>query len=733
MSIPDELSDRSEDIDQELLLNNNVKFKETGDKNLVQGDRSISALRSEEESDMSIPEELSEVDFESHEGPLELYTGPGSLDKSAEEHKSDINKNHLSLLKIGEEEYKAPFHKETTALENIPTSNIDDENFQSNFDEKKDAINHYGENPEEENKHESRLSQDSKGNYSFGITISSKDAKVETKLRKSKSNNQSITFQSFVKPHRMSTYFDEQQEKLSPESKYIKYDKHSMNINLLESSNAESKMTAQSSLSRKREKSRLKSRLKNYSRKIKYRPVAKARAKATKDAIRVKNILSTSNRSSRRINMKQQYENWIKFKSANKSAFFGTSDDCFYENNTKDLQKYSMDNRVNFVQSGDQGMVADFNLQPYLLKTCRNKGKKDPTKPKAFRKLEELTRLSLKASHPPNDYKNSMQYNFLKKVQKNYKKIEKSLNNKKWCSSSLMEMRDLQRSQSKKKMQIRLELCNTKIPQRIKLERKRSLLSRRSQDLASGITRRKILAITEGLSSNGFISYPNFLRVLNDLKLTSFCGNDAAQEILEHYNFSSSQSQDQQELPAEIQEFLKEQQFCKQLWNRMNQFLFNFIDSIILIDVLEIFMTKQEQAAINEFDNYVQGISKTTDISPGDIAENLKRNRDLEVKEIWTTKRIFKYFLKKKPANYHDKGYFGPYAARRMTRIYAEHKKEYSFSPRIIRKKGLDYLQKRHLSLLESGLFEDLNDLLLKELHKVKSIQLEESPEVTGG
>lgn len=96
-------------------------------------------------------------------------------------------------------------------------------------------------------------------------------------------------------------------------------------------------MTAQSSLSRKREKSRLQSRLKNYSRKIKYRPVAKTRAKATKDAIRVKNILSTSHRSSGRIDMKQQYENWIKFKSANKSAFFGTSDDCFYENSTKGM------------------------------------------------------------------------------------------------------------------------------------------------------------------------------------------------------------------------------------------------------------------------------------------------------------------------------------------------------------------------------------------------------------
>lgn len=73
---------------------------------------------------------------------------------------SDINMNHLSLLKIEEEESKAPFNKEITALENSnlnyylhlgPVGNIDDENFQSNFDEKKDVIDYHRENPEEGN------------------------------------------------------------------------------------------------------------------------------------------------------------------------------------------------------------------------------------------------------------------------------------------------------------------------------------------------------------------------------------------------------------------------------------------------------------------------------------------------------------------------------------------------------------------------------------------------------
>ena len=88
-----------------------------------------------------------------------------------------------------------------------------------------------------------------------------------------------------------------------------------------------------------------------------------------------------------------------------------------------------------------------------------------------------------------------------------------------------------------------------------------------------------------------------------------------------------------------------------------------------------------------------------------------------------------------KPVNYQEREVLGPFAARRLTRIYAEHTKDYSFSPKIIRrscKNELDYVQKRHLSLLESGLFEDLNDLLLQEINDVKNVTLEESPERTG-
>jgi len=66
--------------------------------------------------------------------------------------------------------------------------------------------------------------------------------------------------------------------------------------------------------------------------------------------------------------------------------------------------------------------------------------------------------------------------------------------------------------------------------------------------------------------------------------------------------------------------------FAKQIWNRLNQFLFNFIDSIILVDILETLFSKPEKKAIKELDKYAGDISKSTKISPNDISKNLKRN-----------------------------------------------------------------------------------------------------------
>jgi len=72
---------------------------------------------------------------------------------------------------------------------------------------------------------------------------------------------------------------------------------------------------------------------------------------------------------------------------------------------------------------------------------------------------------------------------------------------------------------------------------------------------------------------------------------------------------------------------------------------------------------------------------------------------------------------------------YGPFISRRHTRVYNEHFEDYSFSPKIIKPKDsskLDYLQRRHLSMIESGYQEDIDNFLMRELDEMKSIPLED-------
>jgi Fe2+ transport system protein B len=75
-----------------------------------------------------------------------------------------------------------------------------------------------------------------------------------------------------------------------------------------------------------------------------------------------------------------------------------------------------------------------------------------------------------------------------------------------------------------------------------------------------------------------------------------------------------------------IKRYEEELQFAKQIWNRINKYLFNYIDAIILIDVLVILITKNPKNGVKEFEQYVSDISNVTEIAPEEIGKNMKRN-----------------------------------------------------------------------------------------------------------
>jgi len=74
-----------------------------------------------------------------------------------------------------------------------------------------------------------------------------------------------------------------------------------------------------------------------------------------------------------------------------------------------------------------------------------------------------------------------------------------------------------------------------------------------------------------------------------------------------------------------------EKEFANQLWNRINKYLFNYIDSIILIDVLIILFTKNEKEGVIELENYIEDVANITEISAEEVGRNLKRNSNIIV------------------------------------------------------------------------------------------------------
>jgi hypothetical protein len=111
---------------------------------------------------------------------------------------------------------------------------------------------------------------------------------------------------------------------------------------------------------------------------------------------------------------------------------------------------------------------------------------------------------------------------------------------------------------------------------------------------------------------------------------------------------------DKRSLKIRVDKYEEEFEFAKQLWNRVNNYLFNYIDLIIMVDILEIlFATHNQKKSMSDFDAYVENISKTTEITAKDFGRNLKNNSNyiwlkaieqLEISEQWSTSKIFSVF-----------------------------------------------------------------------------------------
>lgn len=126
-----------------------------------------------------------------------------------------------------------------------------------------------------------------------------------------------------------------------------------------------------------------------------------------------------------------------------------------------------------------------------------------------------------------------------------------------------------------------------------------------------------------------------------------------------------------------------ELEFALQLWNKLNWYLFMYIDSTILIDFLMILLSNSKRKAVTAA-KYLQEISKADDLSPEEIEENKKRNSELVLKEEWSVEQLFDYFKRKLnwPSIVARTG-FSIENSEKKQRLINEHYKECTFKPQV--------------------------------------------------
>ena len=74
------------------------------------------------------------------------------------------------------------------------------------------------------------------------------------------------------------------------------------------------------------------------------------------------------------------------------------------------------------------------------------------------------------------------------------------------------------------------------------------------------------------------------------------------------------------------------------MWNRVNQYLFNFIDSSILQKFITILFERGNLKA------FIENINFRDELTKEDIQRNFERNKDLMVYEMWSEKLLIAKF-----------------------------------------------------------------------------------------
>lgn len=211
----------------------------------------------------------------------------------------------------------------------------------------------------------------------------------------------------------------------------------------------------------------------------------------------------------------------------------------------------------------------------------------------------------------------------------------------------------------------------------INILEKRSFTNKNSDFLSQNLVKKQIQTAVEYLSQNGYIAFSNYLQVLYLLQVTSWLGR-----VRNPIHKSAKRGKQYREQLEKI-----EYKFATNLWNIINKYLFNYVDSVILIDFLTILLSQDPLDNVDLAEEYLNDISITDSIPEHEVRKNREMNEMLYVKNPWWIERLFKEYVHnlKQPIQI-TRQIKGPIGQVKLIETLNEHYKEYTFKPNINQK-----------------------------------------------
>ena len=192
--------------------------------------------------------------------------------------------------------------------------------------------------------------------------------------------------------------------------------------------------------------------------------------------------------------------------------------------------------------------------------------------------------------------------------------------------------------------------------------------------LSRNLIKKQIQTTVEYLSQNGYISFPSFLQALYLLQVTNCLGrvnvpNQKSATRGKHYREQ-----------LEKREF----EFATNIWNIINRYLFNYVDSVICIDFLTILLSKDPLDNVDLAKEYLEDVSKIEDIPEHELRKNREMNENIYVKKPWSVEKLFREYTKhfKQPVQL-TRQIKGPIGQVKLIETLNEHYKDYTFKPKI--------------------------------------------------